>query len=289
MIEQAPSLDYVGEATPYIYLGDSHALIGTLLFEEPQSGRRIATATYTAWGFSARDVFDKTAGLLAPTLIDLLRRCASLHSSYRYSPIPGFPTVRAYEGEQPFDEILQVAKLSDDRPHVLCVGELDVRRFVKTVSEDGIDFTLPFAAEAVDELPSAPIQAHLPFGQVLNYLLETIGPVLRGIRALREGGLRTLYLHSLPPPSLDVDAMTDKFGYSVSLRAYYKLVMLVNFIYRRACAEIGIGFIDTWSAVTEQNLRKPEYGLDIVHLNRAHTILSVQEVHRQFTSIGTAV
>lgn len=280
-IECTP-LEFVGQATPYIYIGDSHALIGTLVFEDPATERQIATPTYTAWGFAANDVFED--GVVGGVFVDLLRRCSALHSSVKFDPVRGLRPIRTRHGNEWYEEHLHVTRASRDHPHVVCVGELDTRHILHRIADDEVDFAVPFPTEGLQRLPETPVRLELEFSQVLNVLLDAIGPIFRGLSALREAGLETLYLQSLPPPSLDGEGVARTFGFPVPRRAHYKLVMLVNFLYERGCRDLGIGFINTWADVTDENLRKPEYERDVIHLNRAATILSIQEVHRQFTA-----
>ena len=278
----ATSLDFVGDTTPYNYLGDSHALISTLMFRDAVSGTYISTPTYTSWGFSGSTFLD-SEGFIGTALVEMLRMCSALHASPDFPALPGFRFINTDVGGRMRSEHLQVSQYSKSHPHVLCVGELDVRALLWRLSSDGLDFEVPFALLAVEDLPAPTDAVKIAFGQIAKILMEHLAPALQGLRMLHDAGLTTLYLHSLPPPTLDSEKLSKLIGAQINTQVHYKLVMLANFIYREACADIGVGFIDTWPMVTDGNVRKAEYELDVVHLNRAHACLSVQEVHRQFT------
>jgi len=281
--ESSP-LAFVGEATPYSYIGDSHANIGTLVFEDEAKALRVATRTYFLWAFGARDFLAKGATLGDP-LVETLRRCGALHSSPTFPPLPGLRPVTTFRDGMLYEEGLKVTALSSSQPYVLCAGELNVRYLLGRFADEEIDFDTPFVTDGLNALPTYHVRATVPFAKLLPIVLDEIGDIFQGLRILREAGLTTLFLHCLPPPTLDDRAFAKIMGFQAPARLRYKLTMLVNFLYERAAREIGIGFINTWASVTDGNLRRAEFELDAIHLNRKHAILSVQEVHRQFSAL----
>lgn len=266
-----------------MYIGDSHALIGSLMFDDVERKQRITTATYTHWGFNAYDLCNDE-GYIGSTLISILRMSSALHSAPNFPPLNGFPPQLIRVGRWERGENLQVTNFSREHPYVLCVGDLNQRGLVKELSEDRLDIEVPFDIGGVANLERSNYAATVNFDRICTVVTDTFGSILRGLQILRAAGFSTLYLHCLPPPTTDPIGLKRVLGYHVDISVHYKLSMLINLTFARACAQIGVGFIDTWPLVTENELRKPEFELDPIHLNGEHALLSVQEVHRQFTS-----
>jgi hypothetical protein len=285
----ADSLRFTGEAIPYTYLGDSHAgAVGSLVFEDPAAGTRIVTRTCGIWRFVAADVLGPD-GAIGNELVGALRTMGALHSSPAFPPLPGFRPVQTTYGREKRPEHLALVESANERAYVLCVGEIDTRYILHRFATEAIDFTVPFATEGLEALPAFEPRQTLRADRMLTFLGDELKPLFVGLRVLYAAGSRSLFLHALPPPTID-DADAEKvFKHPSSARLRYKLAMFVNYLYEAVCRDIGIGFINTWPMVTERNLLRPEFYLDGLHLNREHAKLSVREVHRHMLRLKTPV
>lgn len=281
------ALRYIGDAVPYTYIGDSHAgAIGTLVFEADSGSERVVTRTCGIWRFVAADALGPD-GMVGEALVQALRTTGALHSSPQFQPLLGLrPVLTTYGNEKRSENLAPVAAAAE-RAYVLCVGEIDARYILYRFAGEGVDFQLPFPGDGLERLPTYEPRKVLRADQMLEFLGEEFKPLFVGLRILYAAGLRTVFLHCLPPPAID-DADAERvYKHPSPARLRYKLAMYINFLYRAVCRDIGVGFIDTWEAVTDGNLLKTEFHLDGLHLNREHAKLSVAEVHRQMRALAT--
>lgn len=276
------TVEHVGATTPYFYIGDSHAgAIGSHLFRA-DSSTFIVTALFSIWRFVAQDIVD-TDDMIGDSLMQALRRGGAFHSSREFKAIPGLRPVQTYYGKQRQTEYLEVTESSGDYPYVLSVGEINTRYLLQRLAADEMDVEVPFQITGLDELPAYNAQLTIASNRMLPLLLEEFHPLIKGLRILKNAGMRTLFLHSLPPPTIDDQDALRVYKHPSPARLRYKLTMFVNFLYDAICKEIGIGFINTWPMVTRNDLLDSRFYLDGLHLNAEHSKLSVSEVHRQFT------
>lgn len=285
----AGDLHLVGDAVPYTYIGDSHAgSIGTLVFEDANETTRIVTRTCTIWRFVASDALGAD-GALGDELVQALRNTGALHTSQAFAPLAGFRPVQTTYGREKRPENVAVLDSASERAYVVCVGEIDTRYILHRFVLERLDFQVPFPIDGLEALPAFEARQTLRADRMLAFLGEEFKPLFVGLRLLRAAGLRTIFLHSLPPPAID-DADAERvLKHPSPARLRYKLAMFVNFLYEAVCRDIGVGFINMWPSVTSANLLRPEYYLDGLHLNREHAKRSVAEVHRQMTSLRAAV
>jgi hypothetical protein len=280
---------FAGEAVPYTYLGDSHAgTIGTLVFDDPCCGKQIVTRVSSIWRFVASDFLGED-GMIGDALMQALRRAGAFQSDPEFAQIPGLRPVLTTYGRENRVEQLALTAGANERPYVLCVGEINARYLLHRLAVDQIDFEVPFPTDGLERLPPFASRQLLRADQMLKILVEEFSGLIRGIRILREAGLRTVFLHALPPPTIDDADAARVYQHPSSARLRYKLTMFVNYLYDLVCRDTGAGYINTWPMVTEGNLLHSDYYLDGLHLNRRHAILSVTEVHRQLFSLRAPV
>ncbi|HET9028901.1 MAG TPA: hypothetical protein VFN49_01880, partial [Candidatus Aquilonibacter sp.] len=74
----------MGEATPYFYIGDSHAMVGSLVFDVPAGPTRLVTSVQLIRGFAASDMLEGEC--LGPAPVDVLRRISAFSSHPDYPP-----------------------------------------------------------------------------------------------------------------------------------------------------------------------------------------------------------
>jgi hypothetical protein len=288
-IDSVEELAHVGEAIPYTYIGDSHCgTIGTRIFEDVQTNVRIVTRIAGIWRFVASDVLSED-GMIGDQLMQTLRRAGAFQSYPSFPPVPGFrPVVTTYDREQ-LTEQIALTDFANEYPYVLSVGEINDRNVLKRLVDDEVDFEFPVDTTGLERLPETATRRTFRFDQMLNVMMEEFGPLFRGLKVLRDAGLRSIFLHSVPPPAVSDEDSARVLHHPSPPRVRYKLAMFTNFLYERVCRDIGIGFINTWPMVTEGNLLKSEYYLDGLHLNYLHSLLSVRELHRQFTELRLTI
>jgi hypothetical protein len=92
---------------------------------------------------------------------------------------------------------------------------------------------------------------------------------------LRSAGVRTLALHSLPPPTPD-DARAAELGCLAPYITRVAVYWTINEMYRSFCAANGLHYIDRWSdftagGVVRENILLP----DGCHVRHEHMRESV--------------
>lgn len=286
---ETASPQLVGSAIPYSYLGDSHAsVIGTLVFEDPATSTRIVTRTSGIRGFCAADVLNSDL-TIGDGLAFELRMLRAFQVTKTAPQLSGFRSVMTTYGTEKRPENLELLSNANDFPYVLCVGELDVRHAIQQLANEKIDFAVPFATDGLEQLEPFEARQMVRADKMLTLLGEQFKPLFIGLRLLRNAGLRSIFLHCLTPPTLDDEEALRLHKTPNPAILRYKLTMFVNYLFEAVCRDVGIGFVNTWSAVTERNLLRREFYLDGVHLNREHAKLSVAEVHRQMSRLQAAV
>lgn len=285
---QTPSelLPYRGPIVPFAYIGDSHAgAIGWHLFEDPRGGPHITTNVVPIWRFVAADALDEQ-GRIGESLITALRRSGAFRTVLDAPQLAGFPSAMITYGREKKAEHYVLNAAANDAPYVLCIGEINTRYLLHWLVQDGIDFDLPFPAPELDALDASyPVRARFRADQMMKVLAEEFAPLFRALRMLREAGLKSLFLHSIPPPAVD-DADAERvLKHPSPVRLRYKLARYVNFLYANVCRELGVGFIDMWPLVTKDGVLDPAFYLDGLHLNIEHSKRSVSEVYRQLAAL----
>lgn len=245
----------------------------------------IGTSIVSIWRFVAADVLDGD-GFISDSLMQGLRRAGAFHSSPDFVQVPGLRPVLTTYGSEKITERLAPLEMAKERAYVVCVGEINNRYLLKRLVDDGIDFELPFHAAGIDSLSSLEPRQTLTSQQMMRVLLEEFQPLIRGLAILKNAGMTTLFLHSVPPPAVDDDDALRVLRHPSPGQLRYKLAMLVNHIYEAICREIGIGFINMWPQVTVDNLLDQRFYLDGLHLNAEHSKLSVTEAHRQLREMA---
>jgi hypothetical protein len=153
---------------------------------------------------------------------------------------------------------------------VFFVGEIALRAaFLATLEKR--DFDLPFEAPFLDDIPSNDDWdkecEHVPFEVVLKLFNQVAGPLLNGLVALYDMGFTRLYLHSVPPPTLNDAEFEWMNKFYTPARLRYKAALLFNTCFATFCNQYHIGFLDIWNEVTLRNALRPEFYLDGCHLN----------------------
>jgi hypothetical protein len=283
-VSESPTL--LGEATPYTYIGDSHSgAIGTLVFNEGETSNIIVTRPIGIWRLVPRNFLgsDQCVGEL---VVNALRVSGALHSLRDLPPLEGLRPVTTIYGHEPQQEYLGVTESANTRPYVLMTGEIATRYILDRFTLDRTDFNTPFDVSNLDRLPPYEARRVVSVEEFFSFLAAELSALFKALKILRGHGLRTLFLHALPPPTVEDERCEHVLHKRTPARLRYKIAMAVNYLYRAVCADLDVGFVDTWPLVTENDLLRPEFFLDGIHLNREHSVLSVREVHRLFQERG---
>jgi hypothetical protein len=103
-------------------------------------------------------------------------------------------------------------------------------------------------------------------------------------------GFEHVYVHALPPQTLDDDAFERVNGFRAAARLRYKATRVFNAVLRdfvRDYPEFGI--VDTWDRVTTNGVLDPAFHLDDSHLNRRGALLAVEDVLADLARRSVAV
>lgn len=280
-------LKLLGRAIALTYIGDSHAgTVGTLSFAADEA-QYVSTVSQQIRGLMAADFLGED-GAIVQSVMDILRSRRALLSNLTAPAVKGFRPVLVRHDTGFLRENLCVTSFANDDAYIFCVGELDARHLLHKVITEDVDFELPFKASGIERLTPAKARRTYSAGEMVRLLADRLQPLFIGLRMLKAAGLRSIFLHSIPPPTPDDEDFFRVFNFRSIAATRYKLHLLINYIYEVMCRDIGVGFINTWPMVTVANVLDDRYYLDGVHLNHQHAVLSATEAYRQFIGAKTS-
>jgi hypothetical protein len=262
------SFAVVGPAIPLFVVGDSHTVAySDLLFE--YAGTRYITRAKYCRGVTAQ-TFTNARGELHPALVE------ALASELLVTRTPdGLLADHRILG----DLAVGIARERTRTAPVICIfaGDVDLR----TVFLDGftaLDFELRDAPP--DRSPESNDVEKVPYRVVRAYAERLLEPLFAGLRALAELGFKNLYLHSLPPPTVDDDLFERLNGFRANVSVRYKATYLFNRLLAEfAQRDARVRYVDLWPATTlESGVLNPEFALDGTHLNRRAAALTVEYI-----------
>jgi hypothetical protein len=269
---------FVSGATPITFIGDSHTLAYADLVFRDAADELFATRSYYCRGITASGFVDATGNLNADVQQALLaagfveRVSAGLVARHRASDLHS----------------LQVG-IAMQRPRsspilVFSIGDLDLKfGFIKEFAAG--DFELP-AAYGFDPapFPAAATSERVPFALAVSFVRRLLAPYFRGLVMLARLGFEHLYLHALPPQSLDDDAFERINGFRAPARLRYKATRVFNDVLRDFVRDYPeFGLVDTWDRVTTNGVVDAGFHLDDSHLNRRGAVLAVEDVLADLT------
>ncbi|MFC0170190.1 SGNH/GDSL hydrolase family protein [Pseudoduganella danionis] len=153
---------------------------------------------------------------------------------------------------------------------VLCIGDLDLHHLLNQFV--GYDFELPDTPIYATDYTLQPVA----YSTVLAQLEKLLLPFTEGMRHLQAFGFSRMLVHCIPPRSADEAATARWTKVPKAVRA--KLTVLANQILARACADIGLPFIDTWDILCEHGYLRTEFDLDGTHLTLAAAQISLERI-----------
>jgi hypothetical protein len=150
---------------------------------------------------------------------------------------------------------------------VISCGEIDARDVIRR---------LPLDARIVLPVPVPSIPPHEPAGEPITFdelaadiEADYLAPFYRGMRILRDIGLKSLFLLAVPPPGIDDDAFEAHTGFQSHAHVRYAVHRTINLLFERFCAAENIAFVDSWALVAgPDGILQKRFVADGIHLNR---------------------
>ena len=259
----AVELEYVPQPIPIYMIGESHCVVFTdRIFRETKHLNEtfITRAMYlpgiSSHDFVANGQMQRVMGALAGEHL--------IVGDPRGGNAPWVPMHAATNN-------LHIPSVHSKKPHgvpviVVFAGEIALRSiFLRQLGN--ADFELPFDVPYLDELPTATTTQIVPFQLVFQLANQVLGPLFEGLTTLHNMGFTSLYLHCVPPPTLDDEEFEKINNFFSPVRLRYKSALLFNRIFRDTSAQRGIRFLDIWDQVTLRGRLNPEFHIDGTHLN----------------------
>lgn len=271
-------LRFLERPRPIHFIGDSHVGMYDGLLLEDSAGRRLLTRSEYHRYLQAC-MFTDFGGKLHEGVWRSLAAQHFLAPRPSGEGAPFLPTIETLQNGIAVREGMDVAAYAADVPLVIVVGEIDSRNIIGQLN--------PSTGLGLVDLPAGIARLHAPKSErtiseaeFMAFLRKHFEPLERGLRGLREHGLRSLFLHDLPPPTPDDADAARVLGFPRPARLRYSVVCAINRYYRALCAELGIGFVDLWAAVTQDDVLDPAFYVDGLHLSRAAALIAVGQIHR---------
>ncbi|HEX5274828.1 MAG TPA: hypothetical protein VFW34_06090 [Candidatus Rubrimentiphilum sp.] len=273
--ENETQLEIVSRATPIYVVGDSHCLIfRDLVFE--QRGRYFVTKAKFLPALYAR-IFTDDESAFNAALFETLR------DERLIRPDGSRAWAATHLTDSPFVD--GAAGLSEQKRSapilVFFLGGGDLFYFIK-----GMDAQTDFSLDAIPfdsgQFPARPISAMLDQKLVFESVGQILGPLFRGLRLLERAGFSNVYLHTIPPDTIDDREYERLSGHFAPAVLRYKSSVLFNAMLREFTRQNPrIGLIDTWDKTTVGGKRDDRFSLDGFHFNKLGARLTIEQLVRQ--------
>ena len=264
-------MTFVARAAPVYMIGYSHGLVfSDLVFE--RGGRHFVTHAKHCPGLDARDFVDKR-GSLNPMVFESLRGERLIRPDgdrWKASHLTKSPVAQSSA---------QLAEIDRSAPPiVVIVGSGDLYYFVKGLAA-GSDFPMEGLQFNEADFEDMPVRSVLPWRLAVESAAAMLGPLFRGLLLLERAGFSRLFVHSLPPQTVDDVEYQRLTGMHVPARLRYKATLLFNALLREFSRQnSGIGLIDTWELTTVDGKLAPGFLLDHWHLNKEAAYVTVERL-----------
>jgi len=223
-----------------LIIGDSHA-DGLRSVVVERDGRAVAaSAVHYVQGLSAMNAIDERGRVQPPIVVELVSmRIIGVETGTGSSAID--PALIGYADGTTF------ASADVSLPLMFSIGEVDARHILSRIPAHAQPIGAPTGM--FSDVPVPPLQASFQYDDLVGLISDHFQPLFEMLRRLQAIGLRTLALHSLPPPTPD-DARAAELG---CLAPYITRVVVhwtINELYRTFCAANGLHYIDRWDDFT---------------------------------------
>ncbi|MGE3724651.1 MAG: hypothetical protein AB7I41_03815 [Candidatus Sericytochromatia bacterium] len=264
---------FLGRPAPIYMLGDSQCLVfNHLLFEAEHLGRCYSLLTQARY----------CPGLAAHTFANApeqpqLRLHETILRALLSDCLIDRENKALYQFESPQAGLLSLlaGRVAASPVLVFFCGSADlVNIFLRHLGNEN-DFYLPEQDSLLAGFADPGPRRLFPYETARDYLKDLIAPLFRGLNHLKQLGFDQLYLHDLVPQTPDDDEYARIYGYRCPLKVRSKALLLMNQLLREMADSNQVGWISIWEKVTQNNIRRPEFGLDSIHLNKQAAFLSV--------------
>jgi hypothetical protein len=262
---------------PLHCIGDSHTeMLNGLLLRDAKTNAPLAVGTSMYAIPTAASAFSDPQAGISATLIPLLYAIRVLGFAKRTADAPTF---------QFGQHLLSVHPNAQKRWVMLFAGEFDARFVIESVPLDATialpDFDLsPFAQFSVLRVVAQQsIEAEM---------LKRLQPLIDLVKQLRMIGIARVALTSIPPPTLDDAEYRRLTGIESRASTRYAVHWLLNRVLASLCAADRIAFVDTWPLETENNIVRPGFLLDNIHLGREAAVLKLRAYYELVQADGSA-
>lgn len=267
------SIHFLGRPAPIYMLGDSQCLVfNHLLFEAEYQDQRYSLLTQARY----------CPGLAAHTFANApdqpqLRLHETILRALLSDCLIDRENKALYQFESPQAGLLSLlaGRVAASPVLVFFCGSADlVNIFLRHLGNEN-DFYLPEQDSLLAGFSDPGPRRLFPYETARDYLKDLISPLFRGLNHLKQLGFDQLYLHDLVPQTPNDDEYARIYGYRCPFKVRSKALLLMNQLLREMAALNQVGWISIWEKVTENNIRRPEFALDSIHLNKQAAFLSV--------------
>jgi lysophospholipase L1-like esterase len=238
---------------PVYIVGDSHSLpYRNMVFREKWTGAWVMARSKYIPSLTAHDFFNPATGDFHPEFIGFLE--------YEGLVRAGRAT---HLSMNEVDFAIAKAAGQPVRPPLIliAVGEIDVRGPIMRLLKDTYDFVPPFATML--PLLEKPL---VPWDVIEDAIDTRLGPLIAGLQQLVAAGFTRVYVQGVVPPTRNEERIRELQGYDCPVTVRTKLVQAFNRKLGAKCRSMNLTMLERWSELTEDDLLRPEYDFDGVHV-----------------------
>ncbi len=262
---------------PLHCIGDSHTeMLNGLLLRDAITGAPLAVGASMYALATAAAAFSDAQGGISATFIPLLYAIRLLSFARTNSGLPAF---------QFGQHLLSVHPNAQKRWVMLFAGELDARQVIEAVP---LDATITMPDFDLSPFPQFPVLRAVAQESVEAEIVRRLQPLIELVKQVRMIGIARVALTSIPPPTLDDAEYLRLTGIDSRASTRYAVHWLLNRTFAKLCAADGIAFVDTWAQETENNVVRPGFLLDHIHLGREPAGLKLRAYYDLVQADGSA-
>jgi lysophospholipase L1-like esterase len=238
---------------PVYIVGDSHSLpYRNMVFREKWTGAWVMARTKYIPGLTAHEFFNPSTDDFHPEFIQFLE--------YEGLVRAGRATHLSMD-EVDFSIAKAVAQAVRPPLIMIAVGEIDVRGPIMRLLKDTHDFVPPFPTSL--PLLDKPL---VPWDVIEEAIEERLAPFIAGLQQLTAAGFKRIYVQNVVPPTRQEGRIRELQSYDCPVSVRTKLVQAFNWKLASKVRSINLTPLDKWPDLTEDELLRPEFDFDGVHL-----------------------
>ena len=266
-----------GYVLPLYCIGDSHAeMLNGMLLRDVNSNEPIAVGSSMYALPTGAAEFSDEHGTVPGTLIPLLYAVRLLRFATPSPDEPGF----VYAGHT-----IGVHAHARKRWVMIFAGELDARAIISSIPLDAVVAVRDFDLSQFPTFLTQRVVVHEALEHALSWRLERL---IFLVQALRSLGIRRVALTSIPPPTLDDASYLRLTGIESHASTRYAVHWLFNRVLSAQCASANVPFVDTWADETNDDVMRPEFLHDHIHLGRGAAEIKLRAYYDLVVADGSA-